>query len=177
MRWVSHVLIGASICALWRPAWVPMAVLGATAPDWLEWLGRKHLPLARANHRGATHNLLGWLILFGVGLSLPDWGGALMAFALGGMLHWLGDALTVSGAPLTWWSAHRSTLFGGRLRQGGKTERAIAIGVALVCALLLGHRLTVPENGFSPFFMPWQRLYQTGLLDAAEWRQHRFSPF
>ena len=61
MRWVSHVLIGGSVCALWQPAWVPVAVLGATAPDWLEWLGRSHAPLGRAHHRGATHNLLGWL--------------------------------------------------------------------------------------------------------------------
>ena len=64
MRWVSHVLIGGSVCALWQPVWVPVAVLGATAPDWLEWLGRSHAPLGRAHHRGATHNLLGWMLLW-----------------------------------------------------------------------------------------------------------------
>jgi len=178
MRWVSHILISAPVCALWQPALMPAAVLGATAPDWLEWLGRSHLPLARANHRGATHNLLSWVLLTVIGLVLSTpWGAHLAAFGLGGVLHWLCDALTVMGAPLTWWSQHRTTLFGGRMRQGGKTERAIAVGVALCCAWFLAGRIDLPENAFSPFFMPWQRHYQTGLIDAAEWRLHRFSFF
>ena len=177
MRWVSHVLIGGSVCALWQPVWVPVAVLGATAPDWLEWLGRSHAPLGRAHHRGATHNLLGWLLLGLAGLLAPHWGEALIAFALGGILHWFCDALTISGAPLTWWSMHRSTLFGGRLRQGSRTERALAMAIALACALLWAPRFDHPDSDFSPFFMPWQRHYQSGLLDAAEWRMHRFSPF
>ncbi|MDI9332466.1 MAG: metal-dependent hydrolase [Alphaproteobacteria bacterium] len=177
MRWVSHMLIGGSVCSLWQPAWVPVAVLGATAPDWLEWIGRKHLPLARAHHRGATHNLLSWLLLGLAGCFMPRWGDAILAFAVGGLLHWFGDALTVSGAPLTWWSPHRSTLFGGRLRQGGKTERAIAIGVAGLCALVWSHRLPWGEADFNPFVMPWQQHYRAGLIDAAEWRRHRFSPF
>ena len=177
MRWISHTLISASVCALWQPAWVPVAVLGATAPDWLEWVGRRHLPLGRATHRGATHNLLAWALLLCLGWGLPTWGQPVVAFAIGGTLHWVCDALTVSGAPLTWWSQHRSTLFGGRLRQGGTTERAIAIGVVLVCALLLGWKYSSGSARFSPFFMPWRQHYQAGLLDASEWRKHRFSPF
>ena len=178
MRWVSHTLISASVTALWQPTLLPAAVLGATAPDWLEWVGRHHLPLARAIHRGKTHNLLGWLLLSGARLlwSSP-WGAHLAAFGLGGVLHWLCDALTVTGAPLTWWSQHRTTLFGGRLRQGSKTERAIAIGAALCAGLYLSQRIEQPQDAFSPFFMPWQRHYQTGLVDAFEWRTHRFSFF
>ena len=156
MRWVSHTLISASVTALWQPTLLPAAVLGATAPDWLEWVGRHHLPLARSIHRGKTHNLLGWLLLTGAGLlwSSP-WGAHLAAFGLGGVLHWLCDALTVTGAPLTWWSQHRTTLFGGRLRQGSKTERAIAIGAALCAGLYLSQRIEHPQDAFSPFFMPW----------------------
>lgn len=177
MRWVSHTLIAASLCALWQPALVPAAVLGATAPDWLEWVGRNHLPVAHAVHRGATHNLLGWLLLTACGCFVDaPWGAHVAAFGLGGALHWLCDALTVTGAPLTWWSQHRSTLFGGRLRQGGKTERALAIGVAMVCALLSWPSLNAPA-GFSPFFMPWRQHYQSGLIDASEWRRHRYTPF
>lgn len=177
MRWVSHTLISASVCALWQPALIPAAVLGATAPDWLEWVGRQHLPLAHAQHRGATHNLLGWVVLTAMGWLVDQtWAVHVMAFGLGGCLHWLCDSLTVTGAPLTWWSQHRSTLFGGRLRQGSKTERAIAIGVALVSACLTLPQLMEPAE-FSPYLMPWRRHYQAGLIDAAEWRRHRYSPF
>ena len=177
MRWVSHTLISGSVCALWQPALLPAAVLGATAPDWLERVGRNHLPLAHANHRGATHNLLGWLLVTALGFSVQwAWGAHLAAFGLGGILHWLCDSLTVTGAPLTWWSQHRSTLFGGRMRQGSKTERAIAIGVALFCGWLAWPQMESPDR-FSPFFMPWRQHYQAGLIDAAEWRRHRYSPF
>lgn len=177
MRWVSHTLISGSVCALWEPALVPAAVLGATAPDWLEWVGRHHLPLAQATHRGATHNLLGWLLVTATGAMLDvTWASAITAFGLGGALHWVCDSLTVTGAPLTWWSQHRSTLFGGRLRQGSKTERAIAIGIAIVCALI-GWSQRHSTDGFSPYVMPWRQHYQAGLVDAAEWRRHRYSPF
>ena len=53
-----------------KKALLPAAVLGATAPDWLEWVGRNHLPLAHANHRGATHNLLGWVLVTALGFGL-----------------------------------------------------------------------------------------------------------
>ena len=177
MRWISHTMISASLCAVWQPALMPAAVLGATAPDWLEWLGRRHLPLAHAVHRGRTHNLLAWLLLLVLGWAGQPSSLELAAFALGGVLHWFCDALTVTGAPLTWWSQHRSTLFGGRLRQGGKTERALAWGVMLCCAALMLLQQAGQGERFSPYVMPWQQHYQHGLLDAAEWRRHRFSPF
>lgn len=177
MRWVSHTLIGASVCALWQPAAVPAAVLGATAPDWLEWVGRNHLPLAHAAHRRATHNLLGWVLVTALGWTVDaPWGTHVAAFGIGGSLHWLCDSLTVTGAPLTWWSQHRSTLFGGRLRQGSQTERALAIGVAVVCGLLAWPAWDEPGE-FSPYLMPWRQHYRAGLIDAAEWRRHRYSPF
>jgi inner membrane protein len=112
-----------------------------------------------------------------VGLMLPMGGRMVFAFACGGALHWFCDALTVTGAPLTWWSQHRSTLFGGRLRQGGKTERGIAWGVALTCAWLFYLQHHGDADRFTPYLMPWQAHYQNGLIDAAEWRLHRFSPF
>ena len=177
MRWVSHTLISGAICLVWAPPLTPAAVLGATAPDWLEWLGRKHLPLGRATHRGHTHNLLGWVCLMALGLSIPAWGRIVFAFAAGGALHWFCDALTVSGAPMTWWSQHRSTLFGGRLRQGSRTERGIAWAVALCCAWLFVWQHHSDSDRFTPYLMPWQAHYQNGLIDAAEWRLHRFSPF
>jgi inner membrane protein len=37
MRWVSHAAIAGSLAALAHPAAVPVAILGSTAPDWLEW--------------------------------------------------------------------------------------------------------------------------------------------
>jgi inner membrane protein len=177
MRWASHMMIGGSVCAVWEPALVPWAVLGSTAPDWLEWVGRQHRPLHRVTHRGTTHTLLGWLLCAVTGLVLEGWGRPLLAFALAGTLHWLCDALTVTGAPVTWWSQHRSTLFGGRLRQGSPTERAIAVGVVAVCALVVGLGDGGSGSSYTPYVMPWRAHYQSGLIDAAEWRRHRFHPF
>ena len=40
MKWVNHIAIAAATTAVFSPALVPVAVLGSTAPDWLEWLPR-----------------------------------------------------------------------------------------------------------------------------------------
>ena len=67
MRWVSHAAIAGSLAALVHPAAVPVAILGSTAPDWLEWalkvLGK------RIKHRQETH----YLFPLGSGFTvLPD---------------------------------------------------------------------------------------------------------
>jgi inner membrane protein len=52
MRWFNHIVLAAAPVALIAPRLVPVAILGATAPDWLEWLAkiaRQPLP-----HRGPT---------------------------------------------------------------------------------------------------------------------------
>jgi len=101
MKWVNHIAIAGSAAAIWHPELVPVAVLGATAPDWLEWglqrLGR------RVKHRTVTHYVSAWAFALAFGLLGWDWHGALSAFAAGGLSHVLCDALTVQGVPWGWW--------------------------------------------------------------------------
>jgi inner membrane protein len=57
MRWVSHAAIAGSLAALVHPAAVPVAILGSTAPDWLEWVAK--LLGMHVRHRVQTHYLEG----------------------------------------------------------------------------------------------------------------------
>lgn len=38
MKWQNHILIAGALTATIDPLLAPGALLGATAPDWLEWL-------------------------------------------------------------------------------------------------------------------------------------------
>ena len=41
MKWINHLAIAGATTALVAPALVPVALLGSTAPDWLEWVLEK----------------------------------------------------------------------------------------------------------------------------------------
>jgi len=171
MKWVSHVAIAASICAVCNPAAVPAAILGSTAPDWFEWV----LNAARAKkvkHRGVTHYLAAWLLAMLAAQLIWDWRGWVFWFAAGGAVHWVCDALTMSGAPLGWWSDRRMTLLGGRVRTGGVLEYAITGAIVFACAVVIWVR--GPGHGFLPYFLDWAGLYRSGVVDAVEWRAHRW---
>jgi inner membrane protein len=174
MRWGSHAAIAGSLAALTHPAAVPVAILGSTAPDWLEWtlkvLGQ------RIRHRQETHYLSLWAAGLLFSLALWDWHGLLFWFSLGGLLHVLGDALTVTGVPLGPWSDRRFHLFGGRVRTGAPLEYAIAGAVVLACAVL-SWGIHTNAAGFYPFFYDWAGLYEQGIVDAYEWKQNRFRFF
>lgn len=173
MKWINHVAIAGSAAAVWRPELVPLAVLGSTAPDWMEWVytaaaGKK------IKHRGATHFVVSWLFGLLFGLIVWDWHGALAAFAAGGLSHVLCDALTVQGVPLGWWSDRRFHLFGGRLRTGNTGEYWVSGGFVLACfgiAMLTRHW---SGSGFAPFFFDWADYYHQGIIDASEWKANRF---
>jgi inner membrane protein len=172
MRWISHIAIAASLCAAVNPGAVPAAVLGSTFPDWLERVLRA-LTHRKVRHRGATHYLSTWLLLAAFAALLWDWQGWLLWFALGNVVHWFCDALTVSGAPVGWWSDRRITLFGGRVKTGSMAELAITVAIVALCAVVIYTRREVPGT-FIPFFYRYDRLYRDGLIDGHEWKQHRF---
>ena len=171
MRWVSHIAIAASVCAVFAPYAVPAAVLGSTAPDWLEPV-LSVVQRRKVRHRGITHHLTSWLTLAAFAVVVWDWRGWVLWFALGGAIHWVCDALTISGAPLHWWSDRRMTLFGGRVRTGGPSEYVVTGAVVAICAAVIWAR--GGSANFSPYFMGWPSLYEAGLIDAAEWRAKRW---
>ncbi len=131
MRWFSHLAMAWAVGAPLGAS--PSLLLGATAPDWLEGLGR-------FRHREETHILLYWVLLaltalglYGLGLDLFAY--HLFWFAVGGLLHWLGDALTPHGVPLAPWSPYRTVFFGGRLRTGEAPELVLCFGLLFLSYL------------------------------------------
>lgn len=171
---MNHAAQTGAITAVIDPGLVPVAILGATAPDWLEWVigAIRGYPV---KHRTTTHVLLSWVVLavfFGVLWDFNNYG---LAFAIGGICHWMQDAVTITGVPVTWWSDRRTTLLGGRLRTGAVGEYVVSAVVIVICAGIVSAR--GPERGYLPFFRNWPSLYAEGLVDGAEWRKHRFEWF
>lgn len=174
MRWYNHILIGAATTAVIAPQLVPLAALGATAPDWLEWLlaglGRP------VKHRTSTHWVAGWLVLLVGALAVWDVGGGwLAAFAWGGVTHVFADSLTVSGVPFSPLSDRRFHLLGGQLRTGGLGEYVVAGGCVLVCWLVFGAFNS--QAAYLPFFPDWADRYARGVVTAKEWKENRFRFF
>lgn len=174
MKWISHVLIAGAVCAVFNPMAVPAAVAGSTAPDWFEFINRAVRRDTRLKHRGATHYLAVWVIFALAARFVWDWNGWLYWFAIGGAIHWVCDALTVTGAPLGWWSDRRMTLFGGKVHTGGVSEYFITGIVVLLCAVLIWTKHTA-HGGFIPFFYHWGEYFEKGLIDGFEWRTNRFN--
>ncbi|NMG17684.1 metal-dependent hydrolase [Aromatoleum bremense] len=174
MRWWSHAGTAGALAAVVDPGAVPLAMLGATAPDWLEWVGSA-VAGRKIRHRTVTHVLTSWAVAALFFAAVWDFRGYGLAFAAGGICHWLQDSLTVTGVPVSWWSDRRTTLAGGRLRTGGVAEYVITAAVVVVCAAVVWAR--GPEGGYLPFFRDWPGLYRSGLVDGAEWRSHRFEFF
>lgn len=171
MKWFNHMAIAGATCAVISPALVPVAILGSTAPDWLEWVGRATGQSVK--HRGITHYFIVWLVAFAGAWPL-DPTGIVTAFCYGGLTHVMTDAMTVSGVPFGPQSDRRFHLFGGRFRTGDPTEYGIAFGVVALCAALV---LLRSASGWYPFFYDWAGLYNSGVIDGAEWRANRFRFF
>ena len=82
MKWINHIAIAGATTALVNPALVPVALLGSTAPDWLEWVLNKFGHQVR--HRTLTHIMLYWIGALAFTLLVWDFHGILAAFAWGG---------------------------------------------------------------------------------------------
>ena len=175
MKWINHVLIAGSVTAVYDVKLVPPTIVGATAPDWMEWvlkfLGRP------VKHRTVTHYLSIWALAWIAGLFLLPGnatGTLLTAFCWGGVTHVLTDAMTVSGVPLSPYSDRRFHLFGGRFRTGEPAEYGISAVTVCVCIGLMN---LMPSGGWAPFFYDWAGYYESGVIDGYEWRVNRFRIF
>ena len=176
MKWINHLAIAGATTALVAPALVPVALLGSTAPDWLEWVLEK-LGGRKVKPRGVTHVVLYWAGVLAFALGLWDFHGMLAAFAYGGLTHVLADSLTVSGVPFSPNAERRFHLFGGRLRTGNAGEYGIAWGIVGVCFVLAVLFKPGGGSGWYPFFYDWHGLYQSGVVDAKEWKDNRLKFF
>ena len=150
MKWVSHIAIGGALAAVIDPILVPIAVVGATAPDWMEWvLKGVGKPV---KHRTVTHYLVAWVAFVLFSLFVWDWHNILLAFSIGGLSHILCDSFTVMGVPFGWWSDRRFHLFGGRLRTGQPGEYLLTGGIVLAC-MFISWQTNAWTESFSHFFI------------------------
>lgn len=171
MKWINHIAIAGATTAVIAPHLVPIAILGSTAPDWLEWV-YKGLTGNNIRHRGVTHYVSSWVIGLMICLFGFDFNHFGAAFFYGGLTHVIADSFTVMGVPLSPLSDTRFHLFGGRLRTGESGEFLIAWGVVLAC-FFVGSYFNA-FHGWYPFFYDWAGFYDAGLIDASEWKANRF---
>lgn len=173
MKWINHIAIAGATTALIAPPLVPLALLGSTAPDWLEWVFKAFGQ--KIKHRTVTHYVTTWIggILFFYAIFDFQYIG--LAFCYGGLTHVITDSFTITGVPFSPFSDRRFHLFGGRLRTGASGEYVVAGLITLICfttAIMIK-----PANGSSwyPFFYDWQAKYEDGMIDAKEWKDKRFN--
>ncbi len=79
--------------------------------------------------------------------------------------------------PFTPNAERRFHLFGGRLRTGNAGEYGIAWGIVGVCFVLAMLFKPGGGSGWYPFFYDWHGLYQSGVVDAKEWKDNRLKFF
>ena len=132
MKWQNHIIIGASFGAVINPLIIPVAVLGSTAPDWLEYVLK--ICGYRVKHRTVTHVLLYWLAGIAFFKLVIDWHAVGLGFCVGGFSHVIADTFTIAGVPFSPTSDARFHLFGGKLRTGNAGEYVVAGIIALLCA-------------------------------------------
>jgi|GEM_PF-6856963 len=98
----------------------------------------------------------------------------LLAFALGGLLHCGTEALTRDGIRFLPYGKFKIHILNGVCKKGSLTEYVI-IGLIVLAALLFPNHTVKDE--FAPYMYNWEQLYEDGVIDAYEWKQHRFHYF
>lgn len=179
MKWTSHIAIATAIQIPLNPLYIPVAAAGATAPDWLESI-LKILGIKVA-HRTITHQLLNILILVIFGIAIFRYFQAPFYFALGAFTHWLADSLTRTGVPISHWSKHNTTLFGGVLRTGEFKEYILAFSFLAFSLFLFKPNLLDIKNEielkFNAYLINYRELYELQIIDQKELKENRFKLF
>lgn len=174
MKWINHIAIAGSTTALIAPPLVPLAILGSTAPDWMEWVLRAFGQ--NIKHRTVTHYVTSWIAGILFFYILWDFHNIGLAFCYGGFTHVIADSFTIAGVPFSPFSDRRFHLFGGRLRTGATGEYIVA-GLIVVTCLSIAIIIKPANSGhrWYPFFYDWQSKYEEGIIDAREWKEKRFN--
>lgn len=163
-----------------NPALVPVAALGATAPDWSEWIGKffgMHI-----EHRKQTHYLIvpvGIILLS----AFIDYHSIIFWFGIGYLTHWFADSVTITGVPLSPWDTRKIHFFGGSLRTGEPIEYVYAFGILALSIFIfmpaINKIMNEKENEFSfnPYSMQYRDLYEKKIIDEKEMVEKRFKFF
>lgn len=162
MTWVSHILVGSSAGKIAGYGYV-LSAFGSVLPDLIEYI----IP---TKHRGISHSLAMWLILFAIGwiTGIEQIRAILLGVLIG---HLLMDSLTITGVPFWDEKGRYVTLFGGKLRTGTAGEYAIAIVIAIIAyGISYSGAATTKQSSWPS----WKSLYEQGVIDKREYRENRW---
>ncbi|EAH5044214.1 metal-dependent hydrolase [Campylobacter coli] len=179
MKWVNHCAIAAAITLPFNPSALPVALAGATAPDWLEWLLKAFgIPV---KHRRETHYLSYILIALGFSFLLSEFSTFFLWFMIAYLSHWVCDALTITGVPISPLSKNNTTLFGGRIRTGEPKEYLLCFGILFFSLYIFSPSITnfliQKQIQFNVYFMDYKRLNELSIIDNKEYLEKRFKFF
>jgi len=176
MTWKSHTAIATAVALPINPAMIPAATLGATAPDWIEYILKFFGVIVK--HRGATHYLYIPILIIFTSLLLDS--DLIFWFGLGYFTHWFADSLTISGVPVSQYDNHRIHFFGGKIRTGEPLEYVVAFGILAVSVVLVKPTLNILENtknNFNPYYIDHRELYEKKIIDEKTMIENRFKLF
>ena len=179
MTWKSHIAIATACAIPFNPALVPAAVLGSTAPDWSEWILRFFG--VQVKHRGMTHYLYIPVAIIILSFFL-DFQNIMFWFGVGYLTHWVADALTPSGVPISQYDNHRIHFFGGKIKTGSFMEYILAFGflllvISLVKPLDMLKNKNDLNNNFNVYFNDYGKMYNQKIIDEKTYKEHRFDLF
>jgi len=175
MTWKSHTAIAAAITLPFNPALIPAAALGATAPDWLEWIV-KFFGI-RVEHRKETHYLIIPIIIIIISFFM-DFRGIIFWFGIGYLTHWVADSLTITGVPIAPYARYRIHLLGGKIRTGDITEYIISFSLLLLSFIMFKPNIATANNNiFNPYNMNYKELNKKKIIDNKTMLENRFKLF
>ena len=177
MTWKSHIAIASAVTLPFNPAMIPIASVGATAPDWIEHILKFFGVIVK--HRGATHYLYIPILIILLSF-LIDFQNMLFWFGVGYLTHWFADSLTISGVPVSQFDNHRIHFFGGKIRTGEPLEFVIAFGFLAVSVVLVKPSLNILENSenkFNAYYIEYRQLYEKKIIDEKTMIENRFKLF
>ena len=179
MTWKSHTAIALSFTLPFNPVAIFPATIGATAPDWLEYV-LKILGF-QVEHRGFTHL---WIVgIFFIIISFFwDYHNFIFWFGIGYLSHLFADGMTVSGVPCLLLN-HRIHFFNSPFTTGQIGEYIFSYSLLAVSIFVFGIGSFNFSNNFfntNEFFvyqMNYKKLYKKGVIDEKEYLENRFKFF
>ena len=183
MTWKSHGAIALSFTLPFNPVAVLPALLGATAPDWLEYL--LNAIGLQVEHRGITHL---WIVGFAfIILSFFwDYNGFIFWFGIGYLSHLFADAMTITGVPCLLLN-HRIHFFNSPFTTGQVGEYIFSFTMLAVSVFVFGvgsfsnlfssSSFPNKEKEFKVYQMGYKELYENGIIDQKEYLERRFKFF
>lgn len=176
MTWKSHTAIAVAVALPFSPASLPLAILGATAPDWLEYVA-KFFGL-HVKHRQETHYLVIPILIIALSF-LIDFRGMILWFGIGYLTHWIADSLTITGVPIAPNARHKIHLLGGKIKTGEPLEYIVAFGLLAFSASISSTAIELfnSEHGFNKYHIDYGYLQKNGIIDNKEALETRFKLF